>query len=81
MTRREVEELVVEIDRDKTGDIGWAEFLEIMTLTLKQRAEEGETGGDKSYQVGLGQRAGGKQNERGQRREENAHGENMVWPL
>ncbi|GAX81727.1 hypothetical protein CEUSTIGMA_g9155.t1 [Chlamydomonas eustigma] len=45
MSKKEFMKLVNEVDHDGTGDIGWVEFLEIMTETL-QRSED--SNGDES---------------------------------
>ena len=52
LTKRELLELIAESDRDGTGDIGYDEFLEIMTETLQKfREAKREEAEEKSHQV------------------------------
>ncbi|KAI7841358.1 hypothetical protein COHA_004976 [Chlorella ohadii] len=42
VSRREVEAMLAEVDRDGSGEVEYAEFLEIMTIQLAKLAEQKE---------------------------------------
>ena len=51
MKRQEMVDLVMEVDHDGSGEVEYAEFLEIMTTTLQRLAEESETSNKAEGQV------------------------------